>query len=196
MNSETPTFSIARVKDLFDRWRQMGSLTLGSGAELIGKIPHDDEHAWLHIVHPGLSLAMVDELEARLQLSLPRDLRAVYRRISGMSLFHGAFRLFGFHKAGFRVADQCLQPDDLLRLNHELDLLGWKPPQALAVAENGWDLSVHVMGLTDDPHTVLRCDRITGRVVEEHPNIWTCLADRLYRLDQLLVDAERPAQSR
>ena len=164
----------------------MGSLLLDSGTELIGEVPQDGEQAWLHAVYPGLSLAQMDELELHLRISLPRDLRALYRRISGMSLFRGAFRLFGYHKTAVRSAENHMQPDDLLRLNHELDVIGWKPHKALAVAENGWDLSVHMMGMTADSHTVLRCARTTGTVLEEHPNLWTCLADRLYTFDQLL----------
>ena len=187
MNTETPTFSIARIRDLFEGWRAMGSLRLRSGTELIGEIPQNDSHCWLHVVYPGLSLDRIDELEGRLRISLPRELRALYRRISGMSLFHGAFRLFGYRKPGVIITENDLQPDDLLRLNHELDVLGWKPKHALAVAENGWDLSVHVLGLTGNPHTVHRCERATGQILEEHPNIWVCLAERLYKLDRLLV---------
>ena len=186
MNSETSTFAIAKVKDLFDRWRQTGSLTLASGVELIGQVATDDGHVWQHAVHPGLPVALLDELEARLGMPLPRDLRAVYRRIGGMTLFHGAFRLFGYRRAGLSADDGGVQPDDLLRLDHELDVLGWKPRRALAVAENGLDLSVHVMGMANDAHTVLRCERTTGRVLEEHSDLWTCLADRLGRLAQLL----------
>lgn len=192
MKTEIPMFSIARIKDIFDHWREMGSRRLRSGTELIGEIPDCEEHAWLHVVHPGLSLALIDELEAKLQTALPRDLRALYRRYGGLSFFQGAFRLFGFRPPDARFTDDDLQPDDVLRLNQELDTLGWKPKTALAVAENGWDMSVHLLGMTEDPHKVHRCERQTGRILEEHPNIWVCVAARLYKLDTLLVKPDGP----
>lgn len=187
MRADVPVFAIARISTLFASWRKMGSRRLRSGTELIADIPDGGEHAWLHALHPGLSLAQIDQLEAHLHMSLPRDLRALYRRTRGMSLFHGAFRLFGYRTLAARPSEDDLQPDDLLQLNTELDRLGWKPKTALAVAENSWDMSVHVLGMTEDQLKVHRCERATGRVIEEHPSIWVCVAERLYKLDRLLL---------
>lgn len=190
MRTDSPLFCMAKIRDVFGGWRKMGSRRLRSGTELIGRIPDGDGEAWLHVVHRGLSLAQIDRLERRLGQPLPRDLRALYRRTSGMALFHGAFCLFGHREPGVRLIADDLQPDDLLAFNHELDVFGWKPRGALAVAENGWDLSVHVLGMTGDPLLVHRCERTTGRVLETHSNIWVCVAARLYKLDQLLVRIE------
>lgn len=182
------TQSIVRIQDVFERWRQLGSRRLASGTELIGRIPSDDEDVWMHALYGPLSVPQIEALEQRLRQRLPRDLRALYRITRGMSLFQGAFRLFGWREPGIRVADQGLQPDDLLELNHELDVLGWKPKHAIAFAENAWDQTVHLFGMTSRSRQVARCQRATGEILELHSTLWECLVAKLYKLDQLQVN--------
>lgn len=181
--------SIVRIQDVFDRWRQMGSMKLHSGTELIGALPNSEGEVWMHAVYPSLPLADIERLEARMRTKLPRDLRALYRVTRGMSLFQGAFRLFGWRAPGIHSNAFALQPDDILELNHELDVLGWKPKNAIAFAENAWDQTVHLFGMTDRSRQVARCQRASGEIVELHSTLWECLMHRLYRLDELLVKA-------
>jgi hypothetical protein len=180
---------ILRIQDLFDRWRLLGAKKLPSGTELIGAMPDGDGEAWMHAIHPGLSLAEIERLEAKLKARLPRDLRAFYRLSRGMELFQGAFRVYGAGTAGFRADAQSLRADDLLELNHELDVLGWKPKGAVAFAANAWDQTVHLFGMTPHSRQIARCQRATGEILEIHSTLWECLSARLYRLDQLLVEA-------
>ncbi|MBM4062566.1 MAG: SMI1/KNR4 family protein [Planctomycetes bacterium] len=181
------TQSIAKIQDTFDRWRQMGSRKLRSGTELIGLVPDQETELWLHVIHAGLPLAQIDQLERAMQTSLPRDLRALYRVTRGLSLFHGAFNLHGRRAPGFGTADCALQPEDILELNHGLDVLGWKPPGAVAFAANAWDQSVHLFGMTEQPRQVARCHRGTGEILELDGTIWECLVRKLYRLDRLIT---------
>lgn len=186
METTTPFASIARIQTLFDTWRELGCQTLPNGTELIAGTKDGDEERWLHTVHPGMQGAELAAFEARLRLRLPRDLRAFYRRSAGMSLWGGAFTVYGYRATDVaRLNDP--QPADAMRLNHELEVLGWKPQNAFAFAENAWDMTVHVVGMAPNPATVQRCDRISGLVLEEHANVWACVAARLYRIDQLMM---------
>ncbi|MBL8724770.1 MAG: SMI1/KNR4 family protein [Planctomycetes bacterium] len=178
---------ILRIQDLFDRWRQLGAKKLPSGTELIGAMPDGDGEVWMHAIHPGLTLAEIERLEGKLKARLPRDLRAFYRLSRGMDLFQGAFRVYGAGQASFRANEQSLRVDDLLELNHELDVLGWKPKGAVAFAVNAWDQTVHLFGMTPNVREVARCQRATGEILEVCSTLWECISARLYRLDHLLV---------
>ena len=181
------TQSILRIQDVFDRWRLLGTRQLRSGTELIGAIPDSDEEVWMHAIYPSLSVTAIEGLEQQMRARLPRDLRAMYRVTRGMSLFQGAFRVFGHREPGFFSSDQSLQPDDLLELNHELDVLGWKPKGAVAFAVNAWDQTVHLFGMTGQVRQIARCHRGTGEILELHSTLWECLVTKLYKLDELLV---------
>lgn len=181
------TAHITTIHDLLEEWRALGSRRLRNGVELIGRMPVDDEWAWMHAVFPGLDVRSLDEVERAIGVALPGTLRTFYRRCGGMSLFLGAFRLGGRAPVGLRTGDEALHPVDIVALNHELDVLGWRPGHAVAFAENRWDLSVHVAGIEPGSERVARCDRRTGAVIEEHADVFACIADRLHRLDQLLL---------
>ncbi|MFO1077272.1 MAG: hypothetical protein U1E73_06045 [Planctomycetota bacterium] len=187
METTTPFASIARIHALLDDWRELGSRTLPDGVELMGCQENDCAENWLHVVHPGLSTQALNAFERRLRLRLPRDLRALYRRSSGMTLWGGAFIVYGYHDKSPLHTQTGFRPGDALRLNHELEVLGWKPANAFAFAENAWDMTVHVVGMAHNPTVVQRCDRVTGAVLEEHKSVWTCIADRLSRIDNLMI---------
>lgn len=188
VNTSTPFSSIAKVQNLFEEWRKLGSRKLPSGIELITAVPDGDRHIWLHALYPGLSTTELTQMQAELNLQLPGELRAFYRRTAGMSLWNGAFRLYGYRPRGFGLIGESRYADDALRLNHELDVLGWKPPGTFAFAENGWDMSVHIVGMADEREgLVWRCNRLTGEVLETHPSVWICIASRLNRIDKMLI---------
>lgn len=173
------------IQDLLAEWRALGSCRLRNGVELIGRMPVDDEHVWMHVVFPGLPVAGLETLERDLGVSLGRALRAFYRCCGGMNLFNDAFRLFGRRLPGVSAGARGLQPSDIVAFNHEIDALGWKPAGAVAFAQNNWDLTVHVVGMGAQPDEVVRCDRRTGHVLERHADVFACVASRLSKLDQL-----------
>ena len=179
------TQHIVCIQDLLDEWRAMGRQQLRSGAELIAQVPMDDQVAWMHVVFPPLDTAGIERLERDLGTPLPRDLSALLRCCGGMTLFSGAFHLAGRRRPGISTGDGALQPFDLVALNHELDVFGWKPKSAVAFAQNSWDLTVHVAGMGSTATEVVRCERTTGRVIEIHDDVFACVAARLSRLDEL-----------
>ena len=179
------TQHIVCIQDLLDEWRAMGRQQLRSGTELIAQVPLDDQVAWMHVVFPPLDTAGIERLERDLGTPLPRDLSALLRCCGGMTLFSGAFHLAGRRRPGISTGDGALQPFDLVALNHELDVLGWKPKSAVAFAQNSWDLTVHVIGMAGHPEGVVRCERQSGRVIEQHDDVFACIAARLSRLDEL-----------
>jgi hypothetical protein len=181
------TENIVKIQDLFDGWRAAGHQILPNGVELIGLLGDAEAPCWLHAVFPGLSPAELDALERSTDTRFPGHLRAIYRLIGGMTLFNGAFRMFGRRGAGIRTDVDALQAGDLAELNHEIDAIGWKPNHAVAFAVNSWDQSVHLAGMGHQPQEIVRCDRATGRVIECHADVFECLCDRLYRLDQVML---------
>lgn len=179
---------IVRIQDVFERWRRMGSRRLTNGIEVITSVPHADGEMWMHTVFPGLRPESLDAMEGDLGMSLPRGLRTFYGRVGGISLFLGAVIIHGRRRPGTCLGEGALQPEDIVALNHELDVFGWLPGGAVAFATNSWDKSVHVAGMSEKPDEVVRCDRMTGVIMERHRDVWTCLAHRLYRIDRLLLD--------
>lgn len=181
------TKHITAIQDLFEAWRMLGSRKLRSGVELFGQMPVDDGIAWMHAVFPGCSARQIDAIEHAVGAAMPAALRTFYRCCGGLNLFLGAFRLCALGTAGLVADDAGMQPPDIAALNHQLDVFGWRAPHAIAFAENSWDLSVHVAGLVPGSAKVVRCERVTGAVIEEHEDVFACVADRLYRLDRLLL---------
>lgn len=181
------TESIVRIQDLFDEWRAMGSERLRNGVELIGRAGSENEPHWLHAVFPGLSPMQLGYLEKMAGVHFPSQLRAFYRVVGGMTLFQGAFRVYGRRRPGVRLGIDGLQAEDIAELNHEIDALGWKPSAAVAFAVNAWDQTVHLAGMGTDADEIVRCDRATGRVLECHRDVFECVSDRLFRLDRLMM---------
>ena len=179
------TQHIVCIQDLLEQWRALGHQLLRNGTELIGQLPLDDHVAWLHVVFPPLDAGGIEALERDLGTALPPSLRTLLRCCGGMSLFSGAFHLAGRRRSGITTGDGALQPFDLIALNHELDVHGWKPKHAVAFAQNSWDLTVHVIGMAGHPEGVVRCERQSGRVIEQHDDVFACIAARLSRLDEL-----------
>ena len=181
------TDCIVTIQDLLDKWRELGHTTLPNGVELLGQFPDVTPPTWMHVVFPGLSNRRIAELEQRLGCALPNRMRAFYRLIGGLTLFSGAFRVAGLRRPGFRSGADSFHPDDIVELNHELDVAGWKPQAALAFAINAWDGSVHLTGMGKSPDETVRCERATGRVLEFHDDVFACLSSRLLRLDDLML---------
>lgn len=178
---------IAGIQHLLDRWRSLGSRRSRFGVELIARVPDADSELWMHAVFPGLKVDQVVRLEQDLGQALPNRLRAFYRCCGGMRLFLGAFQVFGLRRPGIGLGALALQPEDLVALNYELDVLGWKPAGAVAFAVNSLDLSVHLAGMGRTPDEVVRCDRRTGAVLERHEDVFACVDARLHKLDELML---------
>lgn len=178
--------NIRRIQRLLEGWRELGHLELPNGVEFLGRLPGEDRE-WLHCVFPRRDLAAIDAVGERLGVELPRELRTFYRCCGGMTLFAGMFVLCGARHAGLVYGDDSYQPEDLIGLNHELDVFGWRPAGAVAFARNAWDGSVHVAGMGRHPKEIVRCEPQTGLVIERHEDLFTCVAARLYRLDQLYL---------
>lgn len=181
------TDCIVTIQDLLDKWRALGHEKLANGTELIGLFPDEATPTWTHVVFPGMSPRRIALLETKIGGLLPGRLHAFYRLIGGMTLFVGAFRMAGSRTRGIRCGDDGLCPDDIVELNHELDVLGWKPRGAIAFATNSWDGSVHLAGMGHSPEEIVRCERASGRILECHEDVFACVSARLTRLDQLLL---------
>lgn len=181
----TATQNILKISELLDAWRSLGCTRLRNGTELIGRIPMDEEESWLHIVFPRLSSEAVRRLERSLGEELPPDLRTLYRCMGGLSVFGGMFEVAGHLANAKRHTAAAWQPRCLITLNHEIDALQWKTRGVVAFATNQWDMSVYTLGMGGNPGEVARRDRRTGQVIETHPDVFDCLASRLYKLDQM-----------
>ncbi len=175
------TTHIVRIQDLFEQWRSLGSMRLPNGCELVGRVPEDD--SWMHVMHPGLDAAALNVVQREIGAPMPSSLRAFYRCCGGLSLFRGMFELFG----RWRSSVMAPMPKDIVRLNHQLDVLGWKPDTAIAFAQNGWDMSVHLAGMGETGDEVVRCEWATGQIVERHPDVFACVDARLHRIDAMMV---------
>jgi hypothetical protein len=185
--------AIAGIQDVLGSWRRLGRHRLPNGTELIAQAPDGDGSQWLHAIYPKLSSEEIRELESAVGRPLPLDLRTFYRTIGGLSLFCGAFCIHSRGSHYLTHGEEALRPPDLARFNHELDSAGWLPADAVAFAENGWDLTVHVCGMGATPTEVVRVDRHTGAQLQRHPTIWNLVAEKLLTYEHLLLgDAARP----
>lgn len=178
---------ITRIEDVFSGWRELGSKRLANGTELIGRQAAAEGDVWMHAVFPRLDTATIGQIEHELGVRLPVDLRTFYRTCGGMILFGGAFRLFGTRPRRGSVNELGPVPDDITSINEDLSLSPWMRPGAIAFASNAWDSSLHVTGMGATATEVLRVHRITGEVLERSENIWSLVASKLYRLDEIFV---------
>lgn len=179
--------AIAQIQDVFDRWRALGSKKLADGTELIGHQLLGDDECWTHAVFPGLAAERVYAMEGQLGTPLTPDLRRFYRACGGMQLFGGLFTFHGLPRHNGLVVLHGVEVDDIVALNHDLDHYGWKPRGAVGFAASAWDASVYVAGMGRDDAAVVRLARASGDVLEYVPDVWSLVADKLYRLDQLFV---------
>lgn len=179
--------SIISIQDLFDRWRELGSLKLDSGVEFVAELPDGEEPRWMHVIFPGLSSEAVHEMVAMLDRPVPASLRAFYRGCGGMTLFSGAFTFYGRRQRGFVRGDAGLEPEDLVAFQREVAALPWVGPDAVAFASNGWDGSIYLVGMGETPDEVVRCERATGEITERHLDVFACAEARLYHLDELAM---------
>lgn len=179
--------SISRIQDVFEGWRQLGTKTLHDGTELIGRQFEGDDEGWMHAMFPRLSAHELAVLEQLLATRLPATLRRFYSSCGGMTLFGGVFRIHGLRQPRGVLLEQGTRVDDIVQLNHELDQAGWKPEGAVAFGCSEWDATVYVAGMGDNDDEIVRATRATGDVLERIADIWTLVADKLYRLDDLFV---------
>ncbi|MFK7741908.1 MAG: SMI1/KNR4 family protein [Planctomycetota bacterium] len=181
------TLSIAKIQELFDSWREMGSVMLSSGAELIASYPYGDETRWMHALFPGLDTEHLKLLEADLGQSLPRQLRAFLRGCGGLTLFQGMFSLYGLRQQGFVASDAALQPESLVELNRGMQAVGRLEPGWIAFAQNALDSSIYVTSTDNSISEVRRIELGKGEVIERHSDIFACIESRLYRLDEFAM---------
>lgn len=179
--------SINRIQQLLEGWRQLGHRTLANGVEFLAQMPGEDG-AWMHCIFPRYDQVTIQALGEQLGAPLPPGLRTFYRCCGGMTLFSDLFVLYGARRSGLVYGDSAHQPEDIVALNHGLDVFGWRPPTAVAFARNAWDGSVHLAGMGRQPQEIVRCEAQTGHVIERHEDVFACVAARLYRLDQLYVN--------
>ncbi len=179
--------SISRIQDTFECWRQLGSKTLRDGTELIGRQYEDDDEAWMHALFLRLTGHEIAAMEQLLEMPLPKSLRRFYSSCGGMTLFGGVFRIHGLRQPRGVLLEQGARVEDLVQLNHELDQAGWKPAGAVAFGVSEWDATAYVAGMGRTEDEVVRVARATGDVLEYVDDIWTLVADKLYRLDELFI---------
>ena len=178
--------AIAKIHDVFSTWRELGTKKLSNGTELIGHQCVDGEDLWMHAVFPKLGIEAVATLESELGTGLPVDLRTFYRTCGGMVLFGGVFRVLGAVRRRGAISENGPEVDDIVEFNRGLQGQDWMVPGAVAFAVNLWDSTIYVSGLAKGTE-VVRVDRASGEILERSPDVWSVIADKLYRLDELFV---------
>ncbi len=183
--------SIGKIQDVFEAWRELGSKMLPNGTELMGRHGQegDDgvEGGWMHAVFPRLGAVDLVVLEGLLSTPLSGDLRRFYSACGGMVLFGGLFRIYGLPRPRGVLFENGPGPDDIVTLNHELDHCDWKEPGAIAVATNDWDASVYFAGMGETESEIVRVAQATGEVLGRSATIWSLVAEKLYRLDEMFL---------
>jgi hypothetical protein len=185
--------NICNIQDLLDRWRSMGSIRLENGVELIAKIPNDESSSWMHAIFPGLSAERLARLRDNLDGKMPASLRSFYRGCGGMSLFGDLFTVYGAPRSHFVLGADAIAAADLTEFNRDIAALPWTRQQMIAFASSAWDGSIYTVGMGKTPDEVVRFDRKTGKVLQRHTNVFTCMEARLFHLDgalELLPDPQ------
>lgn len=101
------------------KWSPTGEKTLPNGVRLICPTPYIGTDAWLHVIFPALSVEKLDELQRKINMSLPTDFREFLLRFNGVMLFSNKLCIWGVRDTMTRTGDNAWQPYDLLDHNHE-----------------------------------------------------------------------------
>lgn len=172
----TLSSNILTLQELLAQWRDLGTVSLPDGRELIGEL--DCGH-WMHTVWPGVSDEELEQAATRLDRPLPTRLRVLWSRIGGLSLFSGGFQLaVPGHASGLPLR---------AIFSGDTDAPEWLEAGSCVLACNAWDGSLHVLEASGEEIT--RRDPDEGLVIDRHSDALAMVAHRLSRIDELQLAA-------
>lgn len=100
-----------------ERWCHLGERTLDNGTRLIGHVPHVAPEAYFHLIFAPITMAHINELQAKIGRSLPQDIVDFLLRVNGISLFSGSIFINGWRKNYVRQGDDAWPPFDMATRN-------------------------------------------------------------------------------
>lgn len=86
------------IKSAFNilfKWKKYGELTNEMGTKLLGFAPHVAPKAYVNVIYAPLDSAGLEELESRLDMSVPDGFKNYLRGANGLNAFIGEMRVFG-----------------------------------------------------------------------------------------------------
>ena len=156
----------------------LGTRTAGTGARLVGHVPHVAPEAYLHVVYPALPSSEIPPLESEVGRPLPESYRSFLETMNGLSLFSGSLSIYGRRAISVRSGDAVWQPFSVVTPNT------YERPRSLAadaVVIGGYRRDgslIYVRGSGE----VIRCQREDPRPLNRWPEFPGMLAEEAVRL--------------
>jgi len=173
---------------LLDKWESHGRKKLSNGAIQICNVPSIAPEAWLHEIFPPLNDEQINELQKKVKLQLPNDYIELLKYCNGINLFFGSLCVRGLRsQMNYRSGDLAVQP---YALEQDQIYLTTKNTSFICVGSYGYDVSHITFDLDEgiDNNKVYRCERRKPVILNEWPDLWTCLYDEVQRLSNHFDD--------
>lgn len=165
------------------KWSICGEKTLQNNTLLICPTPHVAPQAWFHRIYKGISDEGTQEIEQKLNKTLPSDLTLFLKFFNGLNIFSDSLSVWGLRKSYSRSGEASFQPYDLIELNKEQE--GQIPDSWILFGSYSWDGSFMIYDLSKNSNTVFRCDNDLNTIIQEWPNISTWINEEIERLSLL-----------
>jgi hypothetical protein len=100
-----------------NQYAVLGEQRLEDGTLLIGRAPHIAPQAWLHSIHPPLTIDEVTNLSNAINNDIPEDYKSFLLQFNGLKVFNTTFCLDGLRKNTGRNINSVWQPFNMITPN-------------------------------------------------------------------------------
>ena len=172
---------------ILDSYKVLGSRTLDNGTQLIGPAPHVAPEAWLHLVFPPLTPDQVGELESKIGIRFPDDLRAFFAITNGVGVFCDSLCVGGRRTSYVRQGDAVWQPFDIVNPNTK-ERPRFLHRDEIRLGSYKWDGSIICINPSGE---VMRLPRSNRQVLNRWTSFNSWFVTEVQRLVQLFDDRGR-----
>lgn len=174
------------VLEVLELWSPLGEQLAGTGARLIGHVPHVAPLAYFHEIYPGLTEKEFAELEARVGRRIPESYGSFLRLSNGANLFSDALSLDGLRNSYARTPDASRLPYALETANTHERPQG-APEDAVFIGSYNFDGSR--LWLRPGDPSIHRCGQYEwAPTLNTWPSFATMLKNEVERLRALFDD--------
>lgn len=173
---------INQLLDEIKKYSPLGEKKLNDGTQLIGHAPHIAPQAWLHVIHPGLSLKNIELLEKNLDVAFPESLKYFYKCCNGIEFFITTISIYGFRENFRRDLSNAWQPFDIQTVNLE-ERPTCLSKEYLIIGGYDWDGSYIVINLLSG--VINRIDQYDCRVLNEWEGFNNMIYQEFMRLTNI-----------
>ncbi|WP_426701629.1 hypothetical protein ACPPVV_01025 [Rhodanobacter sp. Col0626] len=161
--------------------RVLGVDTLPDGTELLGRLPHVGESAYLHVLFSALTASDLDELEIKLSRRVPEVIAEFLLNHNGLIAYQGALSVAG-RRSNFSRDSSNRQPFDILEGN-TYSRVSEADADDFFFGSYNWDGSL--LFVRGDSPFIYRRSRSSAAVLNSWPSMTQMLDLEICRISKL-----------